>query len=74
MDYELYWKLKQSLYYDHSKDMTDKMTLLSELPGSLKVSLSDLMYRKSVKGIKYFERISPHFMAAIGPRLRPICG
>lgn len=72
MDFELYWKLRQSLYYDHTKDMTDKMKLLKELPGNLKVSVSNLMYRKVVKGIDYFENKSAHFMATIGPLLRPI--
>ena len=72
MDFELYWKLRQSLYYDHSKDMTDKQRLLKELPGNLKVSVSDLMYRKVVKGVKFFEDKSAHFMATIGPLLRPI--
>ena len=46
MDFDLYWKLKQSLYYDHSKDKTDKMTLINELPSNLKVLISDVMYRK----------------------------
>lgn len=54
MDFEMYWKLRQSLYYDHSKDMTDKMSLLEELPLNLRVGLSDIMYRKHVKGIEYF--------------------
>ena len=47
----MYWRLRQSLYYDHSKDMTDKMRLLDELPLNLRVGLSDIMYRKHVKGI-----------------------
>lgn len=72
MDFELYWKLKQSLYYDHSKDMTDKMTLINELPSNLKVNLCNVMYRKNVKGIKYLEEKSAHFMATVGPMLRPI--
>lgn len=72
MSFDLYWKLKQSLYYDHSKDMTDKMNLLRELPGSLKISLSDLMYRKSVSNIEFFKQVSDHFMATVGPLLRPI--
>ena len=72
MSFELYWKLKQSLYYDHSKDMTDKMTLLKELPGSLKISLSDLMYRKAVSNISFFDSVSDHFMATVGPLLKPI--
>ena len=37
MDFEMYWRLRQSLYYDHSKDMTDKMRLLEELPLNLRV-------------------------------------
>lgn len=72
MDFDMYWKLRQSLYYDHSKDMTDKMSLLDELPLNLRVGLSDIMYRKLVKGVTYFEGKSAHFMAAIGPLLKAV--
>ena len=72
MDFEMYWKLRQALYFDHSKDMTDKMQLLNELPPILRVGLSDIMYRKHVKGIPYFKEKSPHFMATLGPLLRPV--
>ena len=30
------------------------------------------MYRKAVGNIKFFKRVSDHFMATVGPRLRPI--
>ena len=35
MEPELYWKLRQSLHYHHSTDMTDYRNLLSELPRPL---------------------------------------
>lgn len=45
MDDELYWKMRQSLHYHHTTDMSDKLNLLSELPSALRISLSHVLYR-----------------------------
>ena len=70
IDEELYWKLRQSLHYDHTTDMSEKMRFLRELPPALRVGLSNLIYRKTVQGVAYLEERSPHFMATVGPLLR----
>ena len=44
LNFELYWRLRQALHYDHSMDMTDKRGLLKELPGNLNIELSNIMY------------------------------
>lgn len=44
LNFELYWRLRQALHYDHAMDMSDKQTLLTELPCKLKLELSKIMY------------------------------
>ncbi len=44
LNFELYWRLRRTLHYDHSMDMTDKHDLLHELPSKLRIELSNIMY------------------------------
>ncbi len=37
LNFDLYWRLRQALYYDHSTDMSDQHALLAELPPKLRV-------------------------------------
>ena len=59
LNFELYWRLRQALHYHHTMDMSDKHTLLDELPSKLKIELSNIMYPEQLKGIKYFKKKSP---------------
>lgn len=52
--------------------MTDKEIVLNELPEKLKMDLNNFLYEKDFKGIPFFEKQSPMFLAAIGPMLKPI--
>ncbi len=51
MNFELYWRLRQSLQYETTKDMSEKQQLLNELPLKLKVDLTNTMYSHEVEGI-----------------------
>lgn len=53
-------------------DMSDKHTLLDELPSKLKIELSNIMYPEQLKGIKYFKKKSPWFIATVAPLLKPV--
>ena len=72
LPFELYWRLRQALHYEHSTDMTDQQALLTELPAKLKVELSNLMYAKELASISYFNGKSPNFVATVAPLLKPL--
>lgn len=72
LDFQLYWKLRQSLHYNHHTDMTHQLRFVNELPPQLKVSLSHVLYRKHLDSVPYFANKSPHYIAAVGPLLRPV--
>jgi hypothetical protein len=71
LSHEMYMRLKKALKYDHSRNVADKFTFLNELPQSLKIELSKIMHEKIITRIPFFQGRSPHFMAFIGPMLRP---
>lgn len=52
--------------------MTDKASLLSELPGNLRIELSNKMYREELKTLKFFKNKSAKFVANVAPLLRPV--
>ena len=72
MNFELYLRLRQSIHHLVLKDKRDNQELIEELPNKLRVELSNLLYRHEVKGIKYFKKMSPHFVASIAPMLRSV--
>lgn len=72
LNFELYWRLRQALHYDHTMDMTEQQGLLLELPSKLRVELSNIMYSQELEGIKYFEDKNPRFIAAMAPLLKPV--
>ena len=72
LSFEFYWKLRQSLHYDHVMDMTEKLNFVRELPSKLQVQLSNIMYSHQLGGIRYFDKKSPQFIAALAPKLKPI--
>lgn len=45
---------------------------MNELPQNLKIELSLIMHREIVKKIYFFQDKPPHFIAFIGPLLKPI--
>lgn len=51
--------------------MTDKQSLLSELPEKLRVELTTTMYEDELSKIAFFADRSPQFLAAVAPLLKP---
>ena len=45
---------------------------MNELPGKLRLELSNVLYQHEVKGINYFKDKSAHFIASVAPLLRPV--
>ncbi len=72
LDFRLYWQLRQSLNYHHSTDLSQQLNLLKELPSPLRVALSHVIYARQLHPVQYFASKSPHFIATVGPLLRPI--
>ncbi len=59
LSFELYWRLRQSLHYEHTMDMTDYKSLIRELPQKLNVELSHKMYSQELTDINFFKDKSP---------------
>ncbi len=72
LNFDLYWRLRQALHYDHSTDMSDQHALLNELPPKLHVELSHLIYSQQIDSIPYFHSKSPNFIATVAPLLKPL--
>ena len=72
LDFELYWRLRRSLHFEHSLDMGEKSALLNELPAHLKVELTNIMYSHQLASIDFFKRKSPKFIATVAPLLKPL--
>ena len=72
LNHDIYIKIKKALKYDHSRNVTDKFSILSQLPQSLKLELSVIMHRNVIKKIPFFQHRSAHFIAFIGPLLKPV--
>ncbi len=53
-------------------DMSDKRKLLSELPQTLSIELSNIMYSQELKGVNYFNLKKPKFVASVAPLLKPV--
>jgi len=45
---------------------------LNELPQTLKIELALIMHKKIIKKIFFFKKKTPHFIAFIGPLLKPL--
>ena len=43
---------------------------MNELPGKLRLELSNVLYQHEVKGINYFKDKSAHFIASVAPLLK----
>ena len=54
LTFEMYWRLRQSLHYEHRMDMTDYRSLLNELPLKLSIELSHIMYSQQLNEISFF--------------------
>ena len=72
LSFEFYWRLRQSLHYEHEMDMSEKLSFVRELPPKLQVELSNIMYSHQLSGIRYFNNKSPQFIAALAPKLKPM--
>ena len=70
--FEFYRRLKQALKYDYQRNAAIQFSFLNELPQNLKIELSLIMHREIVKKIYFFQNKSPHFIAFIGPLLKPL--
>ena len=66
INYHTYTKLKKALKYDHSRNERDKFEFLKELPQSLNIELSAIMYEDMINKIPFFQDKSPHFISFIG--------
>lgn len=71
LSFDFYWKLRESLHYGYEMDMSEKRNFVKELPPKLQVSLARIIESKPLKGIEFFKHKSPHFIAAIAPKLKP---
>lgn len=69
--FELYYKLRSAIRYDHSSTANNQSAFLSELPNNLQVELSVVMHRDIIN-IQFFEKRSKYFIAFIGPLLRSL--
>ena len=70
--HDLYRRLRITLNYDHLKNSDEEMEFLNELPLSLRVELSVVMHKELVKNVKFFRHKPPHFIAFLGPLLKPV--
>ncbi|CDW85371.1 cation channel family protein [Stylonychia lemnae] len=70
--YDLFRRLRLALRYDHSKNSQEQLNFLNELPQNLKVELSLVMHSELIKSVKFFKKKEPHFIAFVGPMLKPI--
>ena len=70
--FEFYWRLRQSLHYDHVMDKTEHQNFVKELPLKLSLELSNIIHRHQLAGIEFFEKKSPEFIAAVAPKLKPL--
>lgn len=53
-------------------DMSEKQDFVKELPPKLRVELSNIMYTHQLNGVRFFEKKSAEFVAAIAPKLKPV--
>ena len=44
LSFEFYWRLRQSLHYEHTMDMSEKLQFVQQLPPKLNIELSNIMY------------------------------
>lgn len=72
IDFGLYWRLRRSLYFEQLNEMEEKEKFMSELPTSLRVDLSQAIYRKVVANIDFFQNKSNFFIAAVAPKLKKL--
>ena len=72
LPFEFYWRLRQSLHYDHEMDKTEQQNFVKELPHKLSLELSNIMYTSQLSGIDFFEKKSAEFIAALAPKLKPV--
>ncbi len=72
LSFDFYWRLRQSLHYEHTMDMSEKLSFLHSLPPKLNVELSNIMYAQQLQGIRFFDNKSPSFIAAVAPKLKPV--
>eukprot|EP00347_Sterkiella_histriomuscorum_P024049 403332479 len=70
--FEFYRRLKQALKYDYQRNAAVQFGFLNELPQNLKIELSLIMHKEIVKKIFFFQKKPPHFIAFIGPLLKPL--
>jgi CRP-like cAMP-binding protein len=61
-----------ALKYDHSKNAAMQFGFLNELPQNLKIELSLIMHKEIIKKIFFFSGKPAHFIAFIGPLLKPL--
>ncbi len=72
LSHEIYAKLKKALKYDHSRDSTEKINFVNELPITLKNELAVIMHKHLIRNIPFFSGKPPHFLAFAGPLLKSI--
>ena len=72
LSHEIYSQLKKALKYDHSRDSTEKINFVNELPLTLKNELSVIMHKHLIRNIPFFSGKPPHFLAFAGPLLKSI--
>ena len=72
LNYDLYRRLRLCLKYDHTKDASDQLAFLAELPQNLRIELSMLMHKDLMNKVNFFKGKPAHFIAFIGPLLKPV--
>ena len=67
----LYEELRQSILYEVSKDVSNVVMFIEQLPHRLKIELSVKIHREIVMNIPFFKDRPRSFIAFIGPLLKP---
>ena len=44
LSFDFYWRLRQSLHYEHKMDLSEKQSFVGQLPPQLNIELSNIMY------------------------------
>ena len=68
---DLYARLKQSLQYNHKKDIDDLNQFVEELPHKLKIEVSLFLHEQTYRNIVFLKDRSSSFKAWLCPLLKP---
>lgn len=72
MPLKLYERVKNSLSYQHQKDITDITDFVDKLPKTLQVQVSMFVYERLYRKINFLQDRTSSFISWICPHLRPM--